>query len=470
MSVMPPPMTSSRWGSRTKRIVALVAIVVIGFAVMNISGVLPLLIVASVLSFLLWPLANLIERHVLGIFPFQMRTLAVLLSFVVVIALFTLAIIVIVPALIAQISEVSSNLVPVVDSVVDSARNLLNRPISIGGSPVLIDGDPVIPLERLQELTGVEPGADILNSDSFDLTEIAGTFMGSLGGLTGPAFGVLGEAVNVVINIFFLFIIMFYFMRDGDRFIDRAVSLAPPSYQGDMRRFFFELGQVWNAYLRGQLILSVTVGLAVYIAALVLGLPNAPILGLLAGLLEFIPNLGPIVAAAPAVTIALLSESSTFPFLFGLPFALVVAATYVVIQQVESYYMVPRVMGGSLNLHPVVVIIALLIGASVAGALGVILAAPLTATLRLVWTYIYGKLFDVDPFPSQYTTSQPRSNFIIRLLHPDRLREYRARLRDIVVRWWPLRWQRLKGSAQPITAEHAPSAHKTEEEIVHHEG
>ncbi len=467
---MPPPMTSSRWGSRTKRIVALVAIVVIGFAVMNISGVLPLLIVASVLSFLLWPLANLIERHVLGIFPFRMRTLAVLLSFVVVIAVFTLAIIVIVPALIAQISEVSSNLVPVFDSVVNSARNLLNRPISIGGSPVLIDGDPVIPLERLQELTGVEPGADILNSDSFDLTEIAGTFMGSLGGLTGPAFGVLGEAVNVVINIFFLFIIMFYFMRDGDRFIDRAVSLAPPSYQGDMRRFFYELGQVWNAYLRGQLILSVTVGLAVYIAALVLGLPNAPILGLLAGLLEFIPNLGPIVAAAPAVTIALLSESSTFPFLFGLPFALVVAGTYVVIQQVESYYMVPRVMGGSLNLHPVVVIIALLIGASVAGALGVILAAPLTATLRLVGTYIYGKLFDVDPFPSQFTTSQPRSNFIIRLLHPDRLREYGARLRDIVARWWPLRWQRLKRSAQPVAAEHTPSVQKTEEEIVHHEG
>ena len=470
MSSMPPPMTSSRWGSRTKRIVALVAIAVVGLAVLNISGVLPLLIVASVLSFLLWPLVNLIERHVLGVFPFQMRALAVLLSFVVVIAVFTLAIIVIVPALVAQIGEVSSNLVPVFDSIVDSVHGTLSRPISIGGSPVLIDGDPVIPLERLQELTGVEPGQDIFDSGNFDFVGVAGAFMGSVGGLTGPAFGVLGEAVNVIINIFFLLIIMFYFMRDGDRFIDRTVSLAPPSYQGDMRRFFFELGKVWNAYLRGQLILCIAVGMAVYIAALILGLPNAPILGLLAGILEFIPNLGPILAAAPAVIIALLTESSTFPFLSGLPFALIVAGTYVVIQQVESYYMVPRVMGGSLNLHPVVVIIAVVVGASVAGALGVILAAPLTATLRLVGSYIYGKLFDVEPFSTEYIPSQPRPNAIVRALHPDRLREYRARLKRFVSQGRLLRWQRLRRSAEAVVAKPVAPVQKSEEEIVHHEG
>jgi predicted PurR-regulated permease PerM len=247
------------------------------------------------------------------------------------------------------------------------------------------------------------------------------------------------------------------------------VSLAPPSYQGDMRRFFYELAKVWSAYLRGQLILCIAVGMAVYIAALILGLPNAPILGLLAGLLEFIPNLGPIVAAAPAVIIALLTQSSTFPFLSGLPFALIVAGTYVVIQQVESYYMVPRVMGGSLNLHPVVVIIAVVVGASVAGALGIILAAPLTATLRLVGTYIYGKLFDIDPFPTQFTASQPRPNFVMRVLHPDRLREYGARFWQMVSQLRPHRLQRLRRTQSASAVERVPSVQKTEEEIVHHE-
>lgn len=463
-------MTSSRWGSRTKRIVALVAIVVIGLAVWRITGVLPLLIVASVLSFLLWPLVNQIERHLLGFLPFRMRSLAVLLTFVVVIAVFSLAIIVIVPALVAQVSDVSSNLVPVFDSVVESTRSLLSQPISIGGSPVLIDGDPVIPLERLQELTGVEPGTDIFASESFDLVGIAGAFMGSVGGLTGPAFSVLGDALTVVINIFFLLIIMFYFMRDGDRFIDSTVNIAPPSYQGDVRRFFFELGQVWNAYLRGQLILCVAVGLAVYVAALILGLPNAPILGLLAGLLEFIPNLGPIVAAAPAVIIALLTESSTLPFLSGLPYALVVAATYVVIQQIESYYLVPRVMGSSLNLHPVVVIIAVIIGATVGGALGIILAAPLTATLRLVGTYIYGKLFDVEPFPPKYVATQPEPNALMRALHPDQLREYAASLRPGRLRESLARLpSRLRQRAPAAIVEQTPPIQNNEEEIVTHE-
>src|SRR5690606_17136116 len=83
----------------------------------------------------------------------------------------------------------------------------------------------------------------------------------------------------------------------------------------------------------------------------------------------------------------------------------VILVTWVGIQNLESLFLVPRIMGGSLNLHPVVVIIAVIIGATVAGALGIILAAPAVATLRMFGLYLYGKLFDIDPFPPPIKTN-----------------------------------------------------------------
>jgi predicted PurR-regulated permease PerM len=138
----------------------------------------------------------------------------------------------------------------------------------------------------------------------------------------------------------------------------------------------------------------------VFVAATVLGVPNPLVLGLIAGVLEFVPNLGPLLALVPAALLALVSQSNTLPFLEGPTFALVVIIVWTLIQNVESLIIVPRVMGGSLNLHPVVVIVGVLAGASFAGALGVILAAPAIASVRLLLHYIYGKVTDQQVFPA----------------------------------------------------------------------
>src|SRR5690606_2600198 len=107
----------------------------------------------------------------------------------------------------------------------------------------------------------------------------------------------------------------------------------------------------------------------------------------------------------PALVLALFTDSLTLPFLpAGVTFALVVAVVYVAIQNFEAVVVVPRVMGGSLNLHPLVIIVGVLAGASLAGALGVILAAPIIASMRVIGQYIYGKLLDKPPFP----TAPPR--------------------------------------------------------------
>ena len=409
----PPPITSSRWGARTKRIVVLITLLFIGIFLWNLADILPLVIVATILSYLLWPLVNLIERTLSVVLPFPTRSLAVILTFVVVIAMIAVVVVMVAPILIAQTTEIGNSIPRFIDAAEVELNNILSRPISIAGTPILIDGEPVIPLDRIQEVTGGEP-TDEIHLGDFDIIQVLGPFLGSVGGLTGPAFSVLGGALNAIINMAFLIVIMFYFMRDGDHFTQHLVDITPGSYRGDVRRLLYELGRVWNAYLRGQLILSLVVGTAVYISALALGLPNAPILGLVAGLLEFIPNLGPSLSLVPAVMIALVSESSTIPFLSGIPFALVVMLVYIGIQNVEAFFIVPRVMGGSLDLHPVVIILAVISGASIAGALGVILAAPFTATGRLIGQYLYGKLFDMDPFPTTRRASA-RPGILMRL-------------------------------------------------------
>lgn len=377
----------------------MICLLVAGFLVLNLLSIAPLIVVATLLAYLLLPLVLFYEQRVLAATPLiQSRTLAVLLTFVTVIALFVLLGFVMFPVFFNQLEQIADGFPRFLADLEAELTRVLSQPLTFNGDPIMIDGREFVPMEQLQTIFGENQIEGLIQSENVDVLGTVSAFVGSVGGLTGSAFTVLGSFFNTAVNITFLVLIMFYLMRDGEKFTAHLVNITPPAYQGDVRRLLYELGRVWNAYLRGQLILCISVGFAVFVAASVLGLPNAPILGLLAGLLEFIPNLGPFLALIPAFTLALFNQSTTLPFLEGLPFAILVAVTWTGIQNLESFFLVPRVMGGSLNLHPVVVIIGVIAGASVAGALGLVLAAPFLATARLFSQYIYGKLFDIDPF------------------------------------------------------------------------
>src|SRR5699024_405686 len=99
------------------------------------------------------------------------------------------------------------------------------------------------------------------------------------------------------------------------------------------------------------------------------------------------------------------------PFLEGVPFMLTVIVVWTLLRNIEAVILVPRVMGGSLNLHPFVVMVGVLAGAAVGGALGVVLAAPIIASVRVFGQYIYGKLSDTDPFPPSRRVDAPPSLF-----------------------------------------------------------
>ena len=398
----PPPITSPLWSSRTKRTVALICLVVIGIVVSQITGVVPLLVVSAVLSFLFNPLTSFLERRIFFMLPGS-RIWAILLTFILALLFLLLMVLVIFPVLFSQLSDFASNLPAVLNNVQAQLQDWLSQPLTFRGDLIRINGDPLIPLDQINRVLGAN--GEPLQLQSLDIVGAVRSFVGSL---TGPAFSVLGSAFQMLVNILFVLVLMFYLLKDGAQFAQRAVEITPEDYKNDVVRLLYELAQVWNAYLRGQLTLNVFIGVTTFIVVALLGLPNALILGLLAGLLEFVPNLGPILAMIPAALLALFNQSTTLPFLHGATFVLVVIVAYTLIQNFEAVVVVPRVMGGSLNLHPLVIIVGVLAGASLGGALGIILAAPLIASLRVIGQYIYGKLLDQPIFLDE-RPRQPRT-------------------------------------------------------------
>lgn len=389
LSNPPPSLTSPPWSDRTKRTVVLITGALLFLVALQLLQAWTIIVIAVVLAYLLNPIVTLFDSYLLArVIPFKglRRSLSVILTLILVIVVLVLIVVLIVPPLAAQSQEFISELPDIVSSYEQELEQTLSRPLRIGNQTL-------IPWDEIVQATGGDESA--VNFDVVTAVQQAATTLSS------PVLDVATVAVNLVFNLLFLIVIMFYLMKDGGYFVERLEQLTPVEYQGDVQRLIYELGRIWNAYLRGQLLLGFVIGVETTLVAAMLGLPQPLVLGLLAGILEFVPNIGPFLASLPAILFALISPSSTIPGLEGLPFAFIVFLAYVFIQQSEQFYLVPRVMGQSLDLHPLAILIAVLSGTALAGILGIVLAAPVLATLRLLLTYIWGKLWDVDPFTTK---------------------------------------------------------------------
>jgi predicted PurR-regulated permease PerM len=309
-----------------------------------------------------------------------------------------------------QVEEFGRRLPELLQMLEVQLETALAQPIVFNGEPILIDGAPFVPLDRIEEATGTRQLNELLRFNEINLQGAATALFNSARNLSGPAFSFFGGAFNTLINVTFLLMMTFYLLKDGNQFLQNVVKLVPPAFQEDGQLILKQLTNVWDAYVRGQLILCVVMGFTVYFAALVLGVPNAPMLGLLAGVLEFIPNLGPFIALIPAAFLALVSESSTITGLAGFPFMLAVIVVWTGLQNLESIFLVPRIMGDSLDLHPFVVIVGVLVGAALVGPLGVILAAPLVASIRVLLQYVYRKLAGLEPFAQETDEPDAKTN------------------------------------------------------------
>jgi predicted PurR-regulated permease PerM len=368
-----PSAISPRWRASTKRIVVVILLVLAFLAIFRIRSFLIPLILSIVIAYILLPAVEFIRTK---------TKLSKNLSLAIV-YLLIVAILIAIPALtIPQLITQTNNLIANTPEYIDELGGYVNEPLAALGFAGFIED---IPFGDISE----DLGANLI-----EIIRAVGPQGFSLfGSLATRTLSTLGWFAIIVV-------VSFYFVKDHESFWYTAVRMTPSAYQADVQRLGNEISGIWNAFLRGQLILGFVIFLVTFVTALVIGLQNALILALIAGVLEFIPNIGPALAAIPAVLVALFqNEASWLGSAVGpIWFALIVIGLYALIQRVENMVLVPRIIGKSLNLHPLIVFVGALVGASVAGVFGILLAAPLLASAKLVLLYIYRKLLDLPPF------------------------------------------------------------------------
>jgi predicted PurR-regulated permease PerM len=180
----------------------------------------------------------------------------------------------------------------------------------------------------------------------------------------------------VALTVVTLFTLVFFWLISRETMQRFGLALLPLSRRQGVRGAWNAMEARMGYWVRGQLILMLTIGAATSVAYLVLGLDNALLLGVIAGLTEIIPIVGPAIGAVPALLVAFVEG--------GPELVLLVGGVYVVIQVLEGNVLVPLVMKNAVGLPPFVVVVSLLIGAAVAGFVGALLAVPITAALAVV--------------------------------------------------------------------------------------
>jgi predicted PurR-regulated permease PerM len=195
---------------------------------------------------------------------------------------------------------------------------------------------------------------------------------------------VLSEALNLILNVFTGFITFvtvavftFYLLLEKDRIKGNIYRLFPHLPKERVTNVVHKIDEKLGAWVRGQFVLMVIIGISTWIGLSLLRIEFALPLAVLAGLLEVVAIIGPIVAAVPAIIIALVQFGSPIP-------ALGVAALYILVQQLENNLIVPKLMEKAVGVHPLAVILALLIGGSLFGIIGAVLAVPVAATAQVI--------------------------------------------------------------------------------------
>jgi predicted PurR-regulated permease PerM len=400
----------SQWDLATKRTVVVILLVATVAVIWISRQVIPLLVIAGIIAYILNPIVDLMERLRI---PRAVSTLAVYLILVVGLILtpFLVA-----PILVAQLASLTFD-VPTTATQLwawlgEAITNLPSR-IEVLGFELPIEGLTQQIDANLRDFTFIPTLAEILNY----IQQLISTATNVMSSTAAIGFSVVGGIFNALIAVLVVFFLSLYLTKDAPKIRAYVESLFPQSYQSEWVDLLRRMGYIWQAFFRGQILLCVIIGVATGVALDLAGMPGALVLGILAALLEVIPNIGPIIAMIPAVIIALI-QGSTVLGEYGVNnfgFALITVAIYFIIQQLEAYILVPRIIGGNVRLHPVVVVAGVAIGYNVAGIAGAFFAAPVIATCRVLGGYIHAKLLDYPPFINQpLRPRKPRRPFTYR--------------------------------------------------------
>ena len=354
---------SSQWSPSIKIAIAGFALIIIGISFYIFRVVFIPLIIAGLMAYILHPVVCQIQR--LTRLP---RGLATGLLYLVLIIL-------VVPVFWA--------LVPVV-----------------GNQIIILQRQFIVSTNYLNEIT---PGTTVslvgLEVDLYDaVSEVTSSLTNFVTSIVPGSLTFVFSAARTSVLVVFTFVIGFYLTRDAESVIGWFKGLVPPGYREDVGQLVKEIDIIWVGFFKGQVILVTVVSVVLTVLSYILGLPHPVALGLFGGVLEFLPSIGNMVWGATALISALVGGTTIIPMPTPI-YILIVAGAYVAFAQVEINILLPTIIGPRVRLHPVVVLVGVIVGATIAGVLGVLLAAPTIASFRTVGRYVYARLFDLEPFP-----------------------------------------------------------------------
>lgn len=226
-------------------------------------------------------------------------------------------------------------------------------------------------IEESRKLISVLPPliAQEFNIDNFDER-----FYRELAGFSANIFSFSLIVFNNIITIIFLLVITFYLLLEREKLEERFSNLFIGKEER-VKKLIIKIEEKLGAWFRGQLLLTVIIGVLIYLGLSILKVPYALALALLAGVMEVVPVIGPIIAAIPAVALAF-----TITPVLGLG----VASMYFIIQQVENNIVVPQVMKRAVGLNPLAVILAIAVGSRLLGVGGALLAVPVVVVAQIL--------------------------------------------------------------------------------------
>lgn len=338
-------------------------------------GALTPFIIGLIVAYLILPVVNLFERLFAGVFrrllpkvkkPDKMaRPLAVLAANLLIIMLLVSVIFTIVPPIRAQ-----------VESLIENADDLY-----LQGSQLVNNGlaqYQQIPLEiRLQieaELAKFNPQTVI--------NPVVSTVTTALATIT--------TTISFVLSLVVIPFWLFFVLNDDSSVLNGTIDIIPRDLRPDVEAVRIILDRILSAYIRGQLIVASLLGIVVTVGLTFLGVEYALLLGLLAALFAFIPVAGAILGAIPAVVVAFIQDPQL---------ALYVIILITVYQQIDNAFISPRIMGEAVALHPALIMVVVVVGSSLLGGIGALVAVPAAAMLRDVAQYFYIRAGENSPGP-----------------------------------------------------------------------
>lgn len=367
---MVEPEGSTKWGTTTKTLVAMAGFVILALVVVRFQSIIQLLVVAGIASFLLVPIVRILRLRARLSWTGATNVVFLFLILILITASTATSL-----ALVQQLQSLVFTIQRFLLALPEQITNLSGQAVTVGPWVFDLSRLDLAPIAD-QALVAVQP---------------------TIGRITTLVTSLASVAIESIARLVFVLAAAYFLTVDYEKLRAGWTSLTIPGYEQDTFRLRRALGNIWDAFLRGQSLVAVITGTLTGLMMLALGVRSPLGLGLLGGLAKFVPILGPLTAGALAAVVTLFQPGNWY----GLPplsHAILVILCVIVLDQSIDYLLIPRLMGQSLNLHPVIILVGAIVGASLAGVLGLLLSAPSMATLLLIGRYITRKLLDQSPW------------------------------------------------------------------------